>query len=323
MKRKLTEYKGMSENEKKKIASEIKPLIFHDVNVEMNRLIAITSHNNVNDVKTLSNIGNDIVDYFTFKERLETRGKYGVNFYEFVANIDIFQKKKFIRTMLNYYQTIKNKNNTKHKYVVYKEVYNICISTINIMKPINCIRIFLKYPQCQHVLNFCCGWGGSAVAAAAMKLKSFVGIDINCDLKKSYDELQSFLSTKSTTNVQLLIRDATLFDYSTIFYDLVFVSPPYYSIEKYRNNVEYTSKQEMNELFYKPCFQQAFQCLQKGGIFIVNVCKEVYNNVLLPMFGEAHDIYPLNKSTRALKNTIQQNRYKELCYVWIKNCVNV
>ena len=42
-------------------------------------------------------IGNNIVDFFTFQERLETRGKYGVTFYEFVKNIEDFKKKKFIQ----------------------------------------------------------------------------------------------------------------------------------------------------------------------------------------------------------------------------------
>lgn len=39
-------------------------------------------------------IGNNIVDFFTFQERLETRGKYGVTFYEFVKNIEDFKKKE-------------------------------------------------------------------------------------------------------------------------------------------------------------------------------------------------------------------------------------
>ena len=40
-------------------------------------------------------IGNESVDFFTFHHRLETKGKYDVNFYEFLENLEFFKKKKF------------------------------------------------------------------------------------------------------------------------------------------------------------------------------------------------------------------------------------
>lgn len=46
-------------------------------------------------------IGNNIVDFFTFQERLETRGKYGVTFYEFVKNIEDFKKRSLFKTCLH------------------------------------------------------------------------------------------------------------------------------------------------------------------------------------------------------------------------------
>ena len=81
-------------------------------------------------ILTINNL--NVVDYFTFIQRLETKGKYDVNFFEFLHRIDEFKKKKFIQTMLTYYKDVKNKNNKKNEYVVYKEVYNICISAINV-----------------------------------------------------------------------------------------------------------------------------------------------------------------------------------------------
>ena len=109
-------------------------------------------------------IGNGIVDYFTFTQRLYTRGKYNVNFYEFVERIEEFKEKKFIQNMFHYYATVKNKNGQKNKYVVLKEIYNICISSINIIRPLNYMEIYAKYKP-SSVLDFCCGWGGAAVAA--------------------------------------------------------------------------------------------------------------------------------------------------------------
>ena len=79
-----------------------------DVDSEMYKLIQIGK-----DAYTIgprSRIGNNIVDFFTFVQRLETKGKYDTNFFEFIKNIEEFKKKKFIQTMLNYYTNIKNKN---------------------------------------------------------------------------------------------------------------------------------------------------------------------------------------------------------------------
>lgn len=146
----------------------------------MNKLIQISK--NTQTVGPRSLIGNNIVDYFTYTQRLTTKGKYDMNFYEFIANIDEFKKKKFIRNMLIYYSTVKNKTNTKNQYTVLKEVYNICISAINIIRPLVYMEIYMKYkPTC--VLDFCAGWGGAAVAAAALNLDKYIGIEINHNLK--------------------------------------------------------------------------------------------------------------------------------------------
>ena len=121
----------------------------------------------------------------------------------------------------------------------------------------------------------------------------------------------TYLKTKSNTFVDMYFMDAVNMDYSAINYDTVFVSPPYYFIEKYANNVKYKSKKDMNDEFYKPVFTNTYLHLKSGGHYIINICKEVYINVLKEMFGDAHHIFPLKKSMR-------QNQYTELVYVWIK-----
>jgi hypothetical protein len=289
------------------IAKQIKNISLATVDREMKKLIEIGA--NVQSPR--SRVGNNIVDYFTYRQRLETRGKYNVNFYEFVANIETFKEKKFIQNMLTYYKEVKNKNNTKTEYTVLKEVYNICISAINIMRPLNCMEIFTRF-NAKRVLNFCAGWGGSTVAAAALNLEAHYGVEINCDLTVPYDKMVPYLKTKSQTDFRVFICDAATFDYSTLIYDTVFTSPPYYFIEKYANNPVYISKTVMDEKFYIPVFSKTYASLQKGGHYIINVCKEVYDRVLVKLFGEAHITFSLKKSKR-------QNEYTEMVYVWIKN----
>jgi predicted RNA methylase len=295
--------------EKILIAKSIKNIDLEMVDREMNKLIQIGT--NASAISSRSRIGNNIVDYFTFLQRLETRGKYNVNFFEFVANIETFKQKKFIQNMLIYYEDVKNKNKTKSDYTVLKEVYNICISAINIMRPLTCMEIFARFNS-KRVLNFCAGWGGSTVAAAALKLDAHYGVEINSDLLAPYDNMVSYLKTKSQTDFRVFICDATSFDYSSIVYDTVFTSPPYYFIEKYANNPAYTSKTEMDEQFYIPVFNKTYASLQKGGHYIINVCKEVYDRVLVKIFGEALITFLLKKSKR-------QNEYNEIVYVWKKN----
>ena len=302
------EAEKFNEEDKKFIAKQIKNIKIGDVEEEMNKLIKIGS--TADTMSSRSRIGNNVVDYFTFTQRLETKGKYDISFFEFIERIDEFKKKKFIQTMLTYYKEVKNKNNTKNEYIVFKEVYNICISAINIMRPLNCMEIYTKY-KAKRVLNFCAGWGGSAVAAAALNLEAYYGIEINKELKEPYANLVTYLQTKSATQFDIHICDAVQFDYTNIIYDTVFTSPPYYTIEKYPNSVNYDSKKDMDEKFYKPLFMNTYNGLQTGGHYIINVCKEVYDKVLKELLGEAHESFPLKKSKR-------QNDYTEMVYVWKK-----
>ena len=299
----------LTTSEKEYVANQIKSITLADVDKEMNQLIDIGIA--AKNIGPRSRIGNNVVDYFTFVQRLETKGKYDTSFFDFLQNIDEFKKKKFIQTMLTYYVEVKNKNNTKNEYIVMKEVYNICISAINIMRPLNCMEIYTRYKGTK-VLNFCAGWGGSTIAAAALKLDSYYGIEINSDLKEPYEKMVAYLSDKSPTKIEILIEDALQTDYTKMEYDLVFASPPYYSLEKYPHNIKYDSKRDMDKKFYKPLFERTYNGLQKGGHYIINVCKEVYEKVLKELLGEAYESFPLKKSKR-------QNDYTEMVYVYKKN----
>ena len=56
------------------ISSQIKNITQDLVDKEMNKLIEIGT--NAYTISPRSRIGNNIVDYFTFTERLKTKGKY-------------------------------------------------------------------------------------------------------------------------------------------------------------------------------------------------------------------------------------------------------
>ena len=296
-------------NEQKiEISKQIKNISLEEIDEEMKKLIDIGI--NASTMSPRSRIGNNIVDYFTFSQRLSTKGKYNINFYEFIINIDEFKKKKFIQNMLQYYDNVKNKTKKKNYYVVLKEVYNICISAINIIRPLVYMEIYVKYkPIC--VLDFCAGWGGAAVAASALNIPRYIGIEINHSLVTPYKNLIEFLKERSDTNIQMIFDNALSVDYSKLDYDFVFTSPPYYFIQKYENNTEYLSKKDMDTAFYIPLFSNTYKNLKPDGIYALNINKEVYENVCVKLFGPAHDSYPYKKSKR-------QNNYDEIVYVWKK-----
>jgi hypothetical protein len=299
----------MSESTKLMISRSIKLIFEADAILDFNELKMIGV--STTDISPRCQIGNKMVDYFTFTERLNTKGKYNTSFYEFVADIDTFKKKQFISNMLEYYDTVKNKNKTKNYYVVLKEVYNICISAINIFRPLVAMEIYKKYNPTA-VLDFTCGWGGRLVGACALNVPSYIGIDINSNLKKPYEEMSSCLKSLSSTEIQLFIEDAVHFDYASIQYDMVLTSPPYFFLEKYSNNSDYeNSKTKMIEQFYAPVITATFLHLQEGGHYCLNVNRELYEGVCTKILGQATDMIPLKKSKR-------QNDYGEFIYVWKK-----
>ena len=295
------------------ISKNIKMISLKDATEDFNKLKLIGNNLVKNDcnISSRCRTGNNIVDYFTFTERLNTKGKYDINFFEFIANIDEFKKKKFIANMLKYYEDVKNKNKTKNNYIVLKEVYNICISAINIFRPLVAMEIYTKYnPKC--VLDFTCGWGGRLVGACALNIPNYIGIDINTNLLNPYLEMKDFLNNISETNVDIFFENAANFDYSTITYDMVLTSPPYYFLEKYSNNETYNnSKNEMKNNFYIPVISNTYKYLQQGGHYCLNINREIYEDICYKLLGEANDIIPLKKSKR-------QNNYEEFIYVWCK-----
>jgi hypothetical protein len=304
------------------IARSIKPISKETVLEEYIKLSTLYSSENIRmreigeqpPISYANRTGNNIVDYFTFCERLKTRGKYNANYFDFIENIEWFKTKKFIRNMITYYATIKNKTNKKNDHVVYKEIYNICISSINIFRPIVAAEIYCLYKPTT-VLDFTCGWGGRLVGACVTNVPKYIGIDINHNLNIPYQNLvQTLLNTvrpAPITDICIMFKDALTVDYSNLDYDFVLTSPPYYSLEKYPNNIAYNSKTDMNQLFYKPIFEMTFMHLNSGGHYCLNVNNEIYQQCCIPTLGEAHDKIPLKKNSR-------QNGYHEYIYVWHK-----
>ncbi len=121
--------------------------------------------------------------------------------------------------------------------------------------------------------------------------------------------MTEFLLGYCDTSFNIIMDDCLNVNCDVLEYDTVLCSPPYYFKEKYENNVKYKTKEEMNDWFYRPIFKRTQNELQKHGYYIINICKEIYGRVLLPLLGPPLDMIPLKKARR-------QNDYKEMIYVW-------
>jgi hypothetical protein len=284
---------------------EIKKINFNVVKKEWDTIKNI-SNDDLEKLGNRSRLGCNLIDYFFFKHRLATVGNKGINFYQFIENIEYYKTKKYIQTLLDYcIKTNKYKDSLIKQYYY---CYGLCFGRINAFKITNVIEVLNKYPSKISVLDPFAGFGGRMVGSL-IKGYNYIGIDSNVNLKESYDAL---LNTEyfnlDISKVTMIFDDCLNIDYTKYKYDVIFTSPIYYNIEVYENMEKKTIKEW--DLFYNKIFHVLFENLMINGWFIININENIYNKILVPLFGIAHDFIMLKK--------VNKNNYKEYIYVWQK-----
>jgi hypothetical protein len=268
------------------------------------------------EISGFSRIGNKAVDYFTFYERLNTRGPKKISFYELWNNKSVFKKKPFVKSFI--YNSYTSRNRKMTEIQIYYKVFTMYYGSIYIFKPTLAIDIYNRFkPEC--VLDMTMGWGGRLLGACAIDIPKYIGIDMNINLKDPYKKMKRFLKEKTNTKTEFDLRyeDALKVDYSKLSYDMVFTSPPYYNIEKYGDQPEtldkYDTKDYWNNIFYNPLITKTFKYLKIGGYYCLNIPVEIYENVCIQILGKADILIPLKIKNRNI------NEYKEYIYVWKKS----
>jgi len=292
---------------KREIATTIKNINMKNVTLEWNKLKQL-SVDELNKLNGRSRLGCDFIDYYFFEARIDTIGNKGINFFTFLENIEEYKSKKYIQTLLTFCE--KNNRYTDNLIKKYYYCYGLCFGRINAFKITNALSIYHKYKPTS-ILDPFCGFGGRLTAAMLLNI-DYCGIDLNRDLKPAYDKLLSdFLDKEqSQKKFELRFEDALHIDYSKLNkkYDMVFTSPPYENIEIYK----YMEKRTIEEwiIFYNTIFQKLWIHLEIGGHFIININDKIYNKILIPLFGLAHENILLKKSSK--------NEYEECIYIWKK-----
>lgn len=274
--------------------------------------------NNIQQVSTLSIAGNKLIDYYTGKQRLDTMGDKGIKeitFYDFWKHRNTYKKRPYIRKTLEYsMKKFPNRDEVKR----WKYIYDLYSSSITIFRPITAMSIYCKYKP-HTVLDPTMGWGGRLLGAYIAGVPEYIGIELNTDLQEPYNNLIRDIKKrndeqkdKSITKFKLIFQDAVTVDYSKLNYDMVFTSPPYYNIEQYKGTPVRT-KEEWKHKFYIPLITKTWTHLQKGGVYCLNVPKDIYTDICIPILGNATNKLQLKKTKRTTSE-----KYKEFIYCWKK-----
>jgi hypothetical protein len=290
--------------QKKQIAAKIKPPITEtEILEEFARLRKVKklSHN-------LARVGNNIVDNFTFPERLETVGNKGINFYDFYYNRTKYTKKAYIK---NYLKWARGHKGAPKNEKLWAQMFNMFFGSITIFRPIQAMRVYSMFKP-RAVLDPTMGWSGRLVGAAALDIPHYIGIDINTRLRAPYEDLVRVLQPQTKTRFTLLFQDALTVDYSKFDYDMVFTSTPYYNVEVYNGATKHDTEEEWNTKFYIPLFSATWKHLKRGGVYALNVPEKIYKNVCIPLWGAAHKKILLEKSSRNI------GKYREFVYFFLK-----
>jgi len=293
------------------IAYELNPINFDDL-----EHLFLDLRTNYKTISKLSRKYNDIADYFTHEERLNTIGIKGISFYEF------YRTKKDNYKLENIKKFYENQKTKISNVKMYKGIFNLYFGSITNFSISNVLQVLQKY-NVSRIIDPTCGFGNRMIGCCSLDIESYVGIDSNENLKIPLNDLKNFLSNHSKTKVDVLIENCVNVDYSKLKYDCVFTSLPYYNTEIYGNirgkaphtdsvrKKQFNTKQEWNEKFYKVLIKKTFEFLEPNGYFIINVPEKVYIENFVFLLGECQEKLELFKRKR-------NNSYCEYIYIWQK-----
>lgn len=151
-------------------------------------------------------------------------------------------------------------------------------SMVSQFRPSVAAYIYQKYKP-HRVLDLTAGWGDRLVSALAKNI-DYIGIDTNKELFPAYNKMIHDLHSQSDT--KLINKKAETVDYNALYnsnpYDLIFTSPPYYDLEKYKGSPEYPTYKLWFDNFLMDTIEKAIKPMKQGTICL-NIPNEIYNDV--------------------------------------------
>ena len=273
------------------------------------------------DISPHSRIGLPCLDYFFLKHRIKTKTKRHISFFESLKNKELL---KYINTKIEQIKSV-NKSDLSQDDLLRQRysVFQLYYGTINQFRPTEAKRIYCSLNPTVGVLDFSAGWGGRCLGAMAYGIP-YMGIDANKNMKKSYEDMIRMVNPEK--EVTMIFQPSETVDFSKFKYDLVFTSPPYFTLEEYEKMPDYGSKEGFLEKFFRPVVLNAWKYLSSSGHMALNMPKEMYDSVksILPpiskrMLLSIANRHPTNAVERRTIGDKDANARSEIIYIWKKN----
>lgn len=258
----------------------------------------------------LARVGLAALDHFFLAQRLKARTRKGLSFWEAMNDpVEIRKLRGIVRRWGRDKEGGARTSETARLYYAFQLWYG----TINQFRP-----AFAKWVYCdlgvqRGVLDFSAGWGGRCLSAMAMGVP-YYGFDANKELRGGYARMVRSIGGDDT-RVEMKFGPSEDVDFQKYRgkYDLVFTSPPYFTIEQYRGMPRYGSKEGFLDVFFRPVVRGVWKNLVRGGRMALNMTEEMYVAI-------QEELPPLEKT---MKMPIQSRGGKkgggsELVYVWKK-----
>lgn len=184
------------------------------------------------------------------------------------------------------------------------EIYRRMTGAVVFFKPTVAINIY-SYCKPTHVLDPCAGWGGRLLGAAVYGC-GYTGIDMNTDLKPSYDKMMEELEITA----DMRWGDALAVDFGEIDYDCVLTSPPYINLELYPHMTAFESKKAYYDDFLKPLISKCRASIRREGKVCFNISPAMYKDLIASGYDECKEDMPM------LQQKVRGKDKADRIYIW-------
>lgn len=275
------------------------------------------------DAHTIRNgrrMGLATLDYFFLHHRLKAKTRAHVSFYDAMTTPAL--KKHLAELVVRYKKKPKSEYTPQGFLKAQYDVFQLYYGTVNQFRPIVAKWVYTHF-QPKGVLDFSAGWGGRALAAMSLGIP-YIGIDANTRLAPAYRQM--IAAVQPTSPIELHFQPAETVDFEKFKgkYNLVFTSPPYFTLEEYERMPAYPSKEDFLRIFFVPTVLSSWKYLPRGGHLALNMPEEMYE-AIRPHLPKRHELLKMPLANRHATNASRGQRLGkedkekfEYIYVWRK-----
>jgi 16S rRNA G966 N2-methylase RsmD len=272
-------------------------------NKEYSKLVGLKFSKN--EKLTLSIVGNKVSNYYFQQYRVKTKSGKWSHFSKWKDNPD---KIRAIDKSIH-----KNKPNVIGTSGALRSALNLSGNSIGQFKPYVAVYIYQKFKP-KRILDISAGWGDRLIGALSQNI-DYIGIDSNKRLEIPYKKMINDYKNKSSSNVKMIFEKSETVDYTKLPpYDLIFTSPPYFSIEQYQGMKKYDGKEDFVESYWIPTIKKSWASLESNGVMALNMPEEM-SEILIPLLGKPEKIIMPIRNRFGFKD---KDKKCEFIYWWKK-----